>query len=58
MEKSCYECRYFECSSLCCQKLWRTYYVLNGERLAKNCNDYVKGNYNPDLIEKEYWEGK
>ncbi|MGJ0846494.1 hypothetical protein ACR77J_07390 [Tissierella praeacuta] len=53
--KSCYECRYFESSSLCCQKLWRTHAIFDGEKSASKCNNYVEGSYNPTLIEEEFW---
>ena len=57
MEKSCFDCRYFESMSLCCNKLWKTKSILNTESIATNCMDFIKGEYDEDLIEKEFWGG-
>lgn len=56
MDKSCFDCRYFESTSLCCNKLWNTKSIHDTELTATNCRYFVKGDYDEDLIEKEFWE--
>ena len=39
---------------MCCQYMWNTTAIRN-TNIARNCKNFKKGKYNPDEIEKEFW---